>query len=170
MGVRLVSMIKCCAVLLFMSPARAFPTGQALYLWCRTPLHSHRLQHMPRISRPALQWRTWQMRARNALAPKGDTLGAVERCGTCVTAYGQKSYRVTASDVAAAGGYELESARASLTLLAAAVGLGTGDELAIFTSGERGQSSPSGELRNGHGSVPPTIGHHRGLRPGLHRG
>jgi hypothetical protein len=65
--------------------------------------------------------RRWQMIDPSA-AQTGDTLAAIERCGTHVAAGGQKSYRVTAADVAAAGGCELDSARASLTLLCAAVG------------------------------------------------
>jgi len=48
-----------------------------------------------------------------------DTVTVIERCGTYVAA--QRCYRVTASDVAASGGYEIESARVALTLLATAV-------------------------------------------------
>ena len=48
-----------------------------------------------------------------------DIIAAIERCGTYVDA--RRGYRVTASDVAAAGGYEIASARSALTLLATAV-------------------------------------------------
>ena len=54
--------------------------------------------------------------------PGADALAAIERKGTLVVSGGQRCYRVTASDVAAAGGFELVSVRAALTLLAAAVG------------------------------------------------
>ena len=97
----------------------------ALRLWCGVPPNLGApmcsrgpLRSSPNSSRPRRQ--PWQML--DPSAQTGDTLAAIERCGTHVAAGGQKSYRVTAADVAAAGGYELDSARASLTLLCAEVG------------------------------------------------
>jgi len=62
---------------------------------------------------PLPGWQIWM------LAPSVDTVSAIERGGTYVEA--QSCYRVTASDVAAAGGYEIESARSALMLLSTAV-------------------------------------------------